>query len=142
MDARRQAHRVRLRRRATTARAYRRSRRRTPTARGERTHVAENTLLIGDGVINDTKEGGAGCAQLTPDDAALIADVSVPGATEIDRIDLSTGKPTTLVGGGREIQDCSLSRDAKTIAYTALDATHFAEIYVHDARAARASSRT
>ncbi|HEY6235856.1 MAG TPA: S9 family peptidase, partial [Candidatus Elarobacter sp.] len=104
---------------------------------GERTHVAENALLIGDGVINDTKEGGAGCAQLTPDDAAVIADVSVPGATEIDRIDLSTGKPATLVGGGREIQDCSLSRDAKTIAYTALDATHFAEIYVHDAGGSR-----
>jgi dipeptidyl aminopeptidase/acylaminoacyl peptidase len=104
---------------------------------GERTHVAENTLLIGDGVINDTKEGGAGCAQLTPDDAALIADVSVPGATEIDRIDLSTGKPATIVGGGREIQDCSLSRDAKTIAYAALDATHFAEIYVHDGAGSR-----
>jgi dipeptidyl aminopeptidase/acylaminoacyl peptidase len=99
---------------------------------GERSHVAENTVLIGDGVINDTKEGGAGCAQLTPDDAAVIADVSVPGSTEIDRLDLSSGTSTTLVGGGREIQDCSLSRDAKTIAYTALDATHLAEVYVRD----------
>jgi dipeptidyl aminopeptidase/acylaminoacyl peptidase len=104
---------------------------------GERTYVPENTLLIGDGVISDTKEGGAGCAQLSPDDSALIADVSVPGATEIDRIDLDTGKTATLVGGDREIMDCSLSRDAKTIAYTALDAAHLGEVYVHDATGER-----
>jgi dipeptidyl aminopeptidase/acylaminoacyl peptidase len=98
----------------------------------ERTHVAENTLLLGDVVINDTKEGGNGCGILTPDDTAFIADVSVPGATEIDSIDLATGKSTTLVGGGREIMDCSLSRDGRTIAFTAIDATHLAEISVFD----------
>ncbi len=103
----------------------------------DRTHVPENTVLLGDNVINDTKEGGAGCARLTPDDAAVIADVSVPGATEIDRFDLSTGKSTTLVGDGREIQDCSLSADAKAIAYTALDATHLAEVYVRDGTGVR-----
>ena len=99
---------------------------------GERTHVAENTVLFGDGVINDTKENGNGCGELTPDDSALIADVSIPGATEIDAFSLASGKATTLVGGGREIMDCSLSRDAKTIAYTALDATHLPEINVFD----------
>ena len=104
---------------------------------GERSHVAENAVLIGDGVINDTKEGGAGCAQLTPDDSALIADVSVPGATRIDQFDLSTGKSTPLVGDGREIQDCSLSRDGKAIAYTALDATHLAEVYLRDGNGGR-----
>ncbi len=99
----------------------------------DRTAVAENALLFGDGIISDTKENGNGCAELTPDDAALVADISVAGATEIDTVDLKTGKPATLVGGGAEIMDCSLSRDAKTIAYTALDATHLPEVYVWDA---------
>jgi dipeptidyl aminopeptidase/acylaminoacyl peptidase len=103
-----------------------------PDGSGERTHVAENTLLFGDGVISDTKEGGAGCGELAADDATYIADVGVPGATEIDAIDVATGKTTTLVGGGREIEDCSLSRDARTIAYTANDATHLPEIYLYE----------
>lgn len=111
-----------------------------PDGSGERTYLAENGVLIGDGLITDTKEGGAGCGELTPDDAAFIADVSVPGATELDAFDLATGKATTLVGGGREIQDCSLSRDARTIAYTAGDATHLADVYVYD-RTANASRR-
>ncbi len=98
----------------------------------ERTHVAENTLSFADTVINDTKENGNGCTVLAPDDRTIVIDVNVPGATEIDAIDLATGKSTMLIGGGREIVDCSLSRDAKTIAYTALDATHLAEVYVFD----------
>jgi dipeptidyl aminopeptidase/acylaminoacyl peptidase len=103
-----------------------------PDGSDDRTHVPENTVLFGDGIIGDTKEGGAGCGELTPDDASYVAVVGTPGATEIDAFSLATGKATTLVGGGREIQDCSLSRDGKTIAYTALDATHLAEVYVFD----------
>jgi dipeptidyl aminopeptidase/acylaminoacyl peptidase len=101
---------------------------------GEHTFIGENTVLIGDGVINDTKEGGAGCAQLAPDDEALVADVSVPGFTRVDSFALTGSAPAMVVGTTGEIQDCSLSRDAKTVAYTALDATHLPEIYVHDAR--------
>ena len=103
-----------------------------PDGSDDRTHVAENAVLIGDGIISDTKENGNGCSALAPDDGRLIADVSVPGATEIDAIDLRSGKPATIVGGGREIMDCSLSRDTKTIAYTALDATRLGEVYVWD----------
>jgi dipeptidyl aminopeptidase/acylaminoacyl peptidase len=109
-----------------------------PDGTGERTHIAENTVLIGDGVINDTKENGNGCSELAPDDATLIADVGIPGATEIDAFSMTSGKPTTLVAGGREIMDCSFSRDAGAIAYTALDATHLPEVYVYD----RASGRS
>lgn len=98
----------------------------------DRSVVSENTIALGDAVINDTKEGGAGCAVLTPDNRALIADVSIPGATEIDAIDLARGRTATVVGGAREIMDCSASRDARTLAFTALDATHFAEVYAHD----------
>ncbi|HEY0396652.1 MAG TPA: S9 family peptidase [Candidatus Elarobacter sp.] len=103
-----------------------------PDGSGDRTHVAENTVFFGDGIISDTKENGAGCGMLTPDDGTYIADVGVPGATEIDAFDLATGAATTVVGGGREIQDCSLSRDGRRIAYTALDATHLPEISVFD----------
>jgi dipeptidyl aminopeptidase/acylaminoacyl peptidase len=104
-----------------------------PDGSADRTHVAESALEIGDGVISDTKENGNGCGELTPDDRAFITDVSVPGATEIDAIGLTGGKPSTIVRGGREIMDCSLSRDARAIAYTALDATHLGEIFVWDA---------
>jgi dipeptidyl aminopeptidase/acylaminoacyl peptidase len=113
-----------------------------PDGSADVTHVAENTLLVGDGIISDTKENGNGCAELAPDDATLIADVSVPGATEIDAVSLKDGKTATLVGGGREIMDCSLSRDAKTIAYTALDATHLGEVYVWDAAGNRSRQLT
>lgn len=98
----------------------------------ERVHLAENSVALGDAILNDTKEGGAGCAALVAEGRTFIADVSVPGATEIDAFDPSTGKATTLIGGGREIQDCSATSDGKTIAYTALDATHLAELYVLD----------
>ena len=110
-----------------------------PDGSGERTYIDENTVFSADGIINDTKEGGAGCAELTPDDAAMIVDVSIPGATEIDRIPLNRAPTAAVVGGNREIQDCSLSRDAQTIAYSALDATHLPEIFVY--QAATGSSR-
>ncbi|HTJ26656.1 MAG TPA: S9 family peptidase [Candidatus Limnocylindria bacterium] len=99
---------------------------------GERVAVPENTVAIGDAILNDTKEGGAGCGVLTSDGRTFIADVSVPGATQLDVFDMEGGPPTKLVGGKGEIQDCSVSRDARTIAYTALDATHLAEVYVYD----------
>jgi len=92
----------------------------------------ENALAIGDAVINDTKEGGAGCGILAPDGHTFITDISIPGATEIDALDFGGKHTVTLIGGGREIMDCSASRDARTIAYTALDATHLAEAYVYD----------
>jgi len=103
-----------------------------PDGNNETLAIEENSVLIGDAILNDTKEGGAGCGGLTPDDATYIADVSIPGATEIDALTMANGQATTLVGGGREVQDCSLSRDTNVIAYTALDATHLPEIYVFD----------
>jgi dipeptidyl aminopeptidase/acylaminoacyl peptidase len=99
---------------------------------GEKIAVPENTLAIGDALLNDTKEGGAGCNVLTSDDRSFITDVSVPGATQLDALDLDGGAPKKLLGGDDEIQDCSVSLDARTIAYTALDATHLAEVYVYD----------
>lgn len=98
----------------------------------ERIHLAENTVALGDAVLNDTKEGGNGCGVLAPDDRGFIADVSIPGAAELDTFDLATGASTTLVGGEREVQDCSATPDLESIAYTALDATHLAEVYVFD----------
>jgi dipeptidyl aminopeptidase/acylaminoacyl peptidase len=99
---------------------------------GERVASAENALALGDATLNDTKEGGAGCGILAPDDRTFLADVSVPGATQLDVIDLGGGTPKRLTGGTGEIQDCSESRDAEFVAYTALDATHLAEVYVFD----------
>ncbi|MDB5042376.1 MAG: peptidase prolyl oligopeptidase active site domain protein [Candidatus Eremiobacteraeota bacterium] len=104
----------------------------------DRVVIAENAISIGDAVINDTKEGGAGCAIVAPNGRGLIADVSIPGATEIDAIPFNGARTATVIGGGREIVDCTASRDARTIAFTALDATHLAEAFVYD----RATDKT
>ena len=101
-----------------------------PSGANETTAVKQDTVAFGDAIISDTKEGGNGCGVLAPDDRSYIGLVSVPGASEIDDFDLASGKRTTLVGGSREIEDCSTSRDGNTVAYTAGDATHLAEIYV------------
>ncbi len=101
-----------------------------PSGANETTALAQNSVAFGDAVISDTKEGGSGCAILAPDDRSYIALVSVPGATEIDAFDLTSGKRSQIAGGPREIEDCSMSRDASAIAYTAGDATHLAEVYV------------
>jgi dipeptidyl aminopeptidase/acylaminoacyl peptidase len=94
------------------------------------TAIAENSVAFGDAVISDTKEGGNGCGVLAPDDRTFISVVSVPGATEIDAFDLGSGKRSQIVGGDREILDCSASRDTSVLAFTAGDATHLAELYV------------
>jgi len=94
--------------------------------------IAPNALAFGDAIISDTKEGGAGCGVLSENDRSYVALVSVPGATAIDSLDLSTGRRSPIVDGQGEIQDCSASRDARIIAYTAGDATHLAEVYVLD----------
>lgn len=99
---------------------------------GERVAAVEDTIALGDAALNDTKEGGAGCGVLGPDDRTFLADVSVPGATQLDVLDLAGGAPKRLAGGTDEIQDCSQSSNAETIAYTALDATHLAEVFVFD----------
>ncbi len=101
-----------------------------PSGANETTAIAQNTVAFGDAVISDTKEGGSGCGILAPDDRSYIALVSVPGATEIDAFDLASGKRSQIASGQREIEDCSLSRDASMVAYTAGNATHLAEIYV------------
>lgn len=93
------------------------------------TAIAANTVAFGDAIISDTKEGGRGCGVLAPDDQTYVGIVSVPGATEIDAFDPASAKRSTLAGGEREIADCSTSRDASVVAYTAGDATHLAEVY-------------
>lgn len=101
--------------------------------RGERRVVAENTVVLGDALLSDTKEGGAGCGLLLePHDRWLVADVSVPGGTALRRFDTATGRATPLVERGDEVADCSMNDAATRIAYTASDAAHPAEIWVQD----------
>jgi dipeptidyl aminopeptidase/acylaminoacyl peptidase len=99
----------------------------------ERVVVPENTVAFGDYVLTDQREGGAGCGPLLePHDRWFFADVSVPGATEIRRFDVATGRASTVIARGDEIADCS-ANDARTlIAYTASDSAHPAEAFVYD----------
>jgi dipeptidyl aminopeptidase/acylaminoacyl peptidase len=100
----------------------------------ERVVVPENTVQFGDAMLTDTKEGGAGCGPLLePHDRWFLADVTVPGATALQRFDAATGRASTVVARGDEIGDCSMNDAGTRIAYTASDVTHPAEVFVYDA---------
>ena len=106
----------------------------------ERAAVRENTVAIGDAMLSDQRESGAGCGPLLePHDGWFVADVSVPGATALRRFDTATGEARDVVSRGDEIADCSANDSRTAIAYTASDATHPAEVFSFDA--ARGTSR-
>ncbi len=107
---------------------------------GERNVVPENRVLFGDAVLTDMREDGLGCGPLVePGDAGFVADVSVPGATALERFDTKTGRMSPLVARGDEIAECSADDAVKRLAYVASDATHPAELFVADL--ARGGSR-
>jgi dipeptidyl aminopeptidase/acylaminoacyl peptidase len=102
-------------------------------AGGERAVVPENTVVLGDAMLTDTKEGGAGCGPLLePHDRWFITDVTVPGATALRRFDAASGRATDAVARGDEIGDCSANDTLTAIAYVASDTTHPAEVYMYD----------
>lgn len=98
----------------------------------ERQIVPEEQVRFGDRVLADLKEFKSGCMRVGPQDRWLVADVSVPGATSLLKIDAATGTRTILAGGDREIADCSLSLDGSRIAYVASDGTHPDEVFALD----------
>ena len=99
----------------------------------ERRVVPENTVQFGDQLLSDTKEGGNGCGPLLePHDRWFLADVSVPGATALQRFDTTTGKASVVLARSDEIADCSMDEAATQIAYTANDVTHPSEVFVYD----------
>jgi dipeptidyl aminopeptidase/acylaminoacyl peptidase len=101
------------------------------TATSERAVVPENRVQFGDAVLTDMREGGAGCGPvLDPHDRWFLADVSVPGATQLVRYDAASGRATPLIARGDEIAECSMNDAGTRVAYVASDATHPAEIYV------------
>ena len=99
----------------------------------QRDVVPADTLAWGDAVITDMEEGGAGCGPVfDPSDRWYLAIVSQPGASALVKYDARTGSPTTLAGGDREIEECSMSDDGSRAAFIASDATHPSELYVVD----------
>jgi dipeptidyl aminopeptidase/acylaminoacyl peptidase len=101
---------------------------------GEHVIVPENTVALGNFVLTDQREAGAGCGPLLePHGRWFLAEVSVPGATVLQRFDTTTGRASNVVARGDEIVDCSANDALTTIAYTASDASHPAEVYVYDA---------
>jgi dipeptidyl aminopeptidase/acylaminoacyl peptidase len=97
----------------------------------QRVLIPKDTVAWGDAVITDTTEGGGGCGLLfEPGGRWFVADVSTPGASELERYDVQTGTATLITGGDREIRDCSMSDDGSQIAFTASDALHPAEVFV------------
>lgn len=101
------------------------------TATNERGVVAEKRVVFGDAVLTDMREAGAGCGPLLdPRDRWFLADVSVPGATQLVRFDATTGRATPVVARGDEIAECSMNDAGTRVAYVASDATHPAEVFV------------
>lgn len=98
----------------------------------EREVISHHTLSFGDAIVSDMRRGISCGPLFDPHDHWLIATVNVPGATAIIKRDVQTGKQQTLVGGDREVSDCSISEDGSELAFVAADATHPAEIYVAD----------
>ena len=99
----------------------------------ERNVVPENRVLFGDAVLTDMREDGLGCGPLPgPRDDSFVADVSLPGATALERFDSKTGRMVPLVARGDEIAECSANDAASRLAYVASDATHPAEVFVAD----------
>ncbi|HTJ26657.1 MAG TPA: S9 family peptidase [Candidatus Limnocylindria bacterium] len=104
-------------------------------ATSERAVVPENRVAFGDAVLTDMREGGAGCGPLLdPRDRWFLADVSVPGATQLVRFDAKSGRATPVVARGDEIAECSMNDAGTRVAYVASDATHPAEVYVASLR--------
>lgn len=104
-----------------------------PDGANSRVVIGENLFALGDAVLTDTREGGAGCGPtFDAHDKWFLADVSVPGGTALMRFDAATGAAKTIVERGDEIDACSMSDDGSRIAFTESDATHPAELYVVD----------
>lgn len=102
-------------------------------APGERAVVPENRVTFGDAVLTDMRENGAGCGPLLdPHDRWFLADVSVPGATRLERFNTAGGRATPVLARGDEITECSMNDAATRLAYVASDATHPAEVYLQD----------
>lgn len=98
------------------------------------TIVPEDRHAIGDAVLADVIEGGAGCGPIfTPDDGHFFADVSEPGKSVLERFDTATGAAVQMNTGDGEVADCSADTGRSEIAYTYDDATHPPEVYVLDA---------
>jgi dipeptidyl aminopeptidase/acylaminoacyl peptidase len=94
--------------------------------------IAPYTVSFGDVVLSDMRRG-LGCGPLFgPHDRWFIANVNRPGTAAIIQYDVETGQGHTIVGGNREVSDCSMSDDGRRLAFVVSDATHPAEIFVTD----------
>ncbi|MDP9025301.1 MAG: hypothetical protein M3N13_08000, partial [Candidatus Eremiobacteraeota bacterium] len=77
-------------------------------------------------------ESGSPCSVLMPDERTAIVNADGPGYSNLRRLDLMTGALGDLTPERGEVSSCSLSANAKTIAYLYGDSTHPGELYVAD----------
>jgi len=113
------------------------------TSGGERNVVPENHVQFGDAVLTDMRESGAGCGPLLdPRDRSFVTDVSLAGATALERFDVASGRALPVVSRGDEIAECSANDALTRLAYVASNATQPAEVFVTDLASGRSRELT
>lgn len=109
---------------------------------GRTTVYGKNRHLLGDWVLADLKMPGAVCGPIVARNGkSIVTDESGPGVTQLVRIDVASGKVTSLTRDG-EASDCTASADGSRIAYAYADMLHPAEVYVLDGRTGKSTALT
>ena len=99
---------------------------------GRKTVVPKNTVDFGDGVLADMGEPGGLCGPFfAPHEAFALLNVEQPGYSALAKLDVKTGRITTLTTSG-EAAECSMDSSGHYAAYTLSDFTHPREVYVID----------
>ncbi|HEY5258857.1 MAG TPA: S9 family peptidase [Candidatus Baltobacteraceae bacterium] len=102
-----------------------------PSGANRHSLIDKNTYSWGDSLLADMKEGGGLCGPLfAPGDAWFVTNVDGPGYSNLRKVDASTGALTNLTPPHGEAWSCSMSRDARTVAYLYSDFMHPADVYV------------
>jgi dipeptidyl aminopeptidase/acylaminoacyl peptidase len=103
-----------------------------PDGSDRKTVVPGNTIDFGDSVLADMGEPGGLCGPFfAPHEAFALLNVEQPGYSALAKLDVKTGRVTTLTGAG-EASECSMDSSGRYAAYTLSDFTHPREVYVID----------
>jgi dipeptidyl aminopeptidase/acylaminoacyl peptidase len=95
------------------------------------TLVPKNTVLFGDSVLADMKEGGGQCGPLFgPGDAWFVINADGPAYANLRKVDAKTGAIADLTPQRGEAWSCSMTQDGSRLAYLYSDALHPADVYV------------
>jgi dipeptidyl aminopeptidase/acylaminoacyl peptidase len=94
--------------------------------------VAHDTISWGDSLLADMKEGGGFCGWPLPGGRGVLLNVDGPGYSNLRTLDLTNGSLADVTPGKGEAWSCTISLDARRVAYLYSDFAHPADVYVAD----------